>query len=176
MAPRAPKGKQTKTENITIRANPKNKFGLELLARKQHRNISSILDRAIEKAISDTEDGLGGVLDDVWDPEECDRIINIALKYPKLLNYEEELVWKLIQQIPDLWKTRHIEFVNKKIEENGLDFIKQNLRYPLVRKYWERIKALASGEEDQTLLMQDITTDLYQIMKVEPPLSVHQIL
>ncbi|MBY0404184.1 MAG: hypothetical protein K2X66_09815, partial [Cyanobacteria bacterium] len=58
MAKKASKGSQTKAEALTLRVNPKIKYGLELLARKQHRTLSSVMEWAIDKALKDKKDGL----------------------------------------------------------------------------------------------------------------------
>lgn len=95
----------TKGDVITVRLNPKLKYGLELLSRKQHRNISSLVTWAVEQAINDPEDGLYKnmskglkiaepiqMLDVLWDNDPADRLVKIAIHWPELMTYEDELV------------------------------------------------------------------------------------
>ena len=104
MAKKAPPNTQTKVETLTIRVSPKMKFGLELLARKQHRNLTSVADWALYKALKDPVEGLSeGLLEEVWDPYEPDRLVKLALKCPELLTYEEELIWRIIQNDSFYW-------------------------------------------------------------------------
>lgn len=48
----APLSENQNTENITVRLDPKIRYGLELLARKRHQSISKVTRWVIEYAIS----------------------------------------------------------------------------------------------------------------------------
>lgn len=107
-----------KVETLTIRVSPKIKYGLELLARKQHRTLSSVADWALSKALKEPGEGLeDGLLEEVWDPLEPDRLVKLALKCPELLTYEEQLLWKVIKDNSYFWLSPtevHLGFVKMK--------------------------------------------------------------
>ncbi len=111
MPAKARKTYAAKAEVLTVRLSPKMKFGLELLSRKQHRSLSAIvqhlLDRELRenlKVTKDVGDNIEGwreehvrLLDLVWDPYEPDRLVKLGLHSPDLLDLDEELKWKVIQ-------------------------------------------------------------------------------
>jgi len=98
--------KLNRTETVTIRLDPKLRYLTELAARRQRRTVSSFIEWAIEHALPAVrlEEGPPEVTDldlasvILWDPDEADRLAKLALYYPGLLTYEEEVLWKLIQE------------------------------------------------------------------------------
>jgi hypothetical protein len=143
---------RAKGESLTVRLHPRLKYGLELLARKQHRTLTTVVEWALTKALEDEREGLikhtqGGedinILHQVWDPEESDRFVNLAMCCPELLSYEEELVWKVI--------TSHIVDVGEFGCEEGVKYFFEyegyNVpRYSVIRENWEKIHQAAAGE------------------------------
>ncbi len=111
MPAKARKTYAANAEVLTVRLSPKMKFGLELLSRKQHRSLSAIvqhlLDRELRenlKVTKDVGDNIEGwreehvrLLDLVWDPYEPDRLVKLGMHSPDLLDVDEELKWKVIQ-------------------------------------------------------------------------------
>jgi len=97
----------TKGEVITVRLSPKLKYGLELLSRKQHRSLSSIVTWSLEQMINSGEDGLykepgyvrgTHLLNLLWDIDYADRLVKIAKYWPGLMTYEEEKLVKTIKK------------------------------------------------------------------------------
>ena len=112
MAKKSKVGTTTKSDVITVRLSPKLKYGLELLARKQHRPLSSVVSRAIEQSINDPEAGLykntskglkikepKQMLDILWDVHPADRLVKLATHWPELMTYEEEKRVKAIKKL-----------------------------------------------------------------------------
>ena len=106
--------KHESTVVVTFRVDAKLHFGLQLLARKQSRSINSTMEWAIKRLIEDPSQGLieqgpvgrgplRNVLEEVWDPEEPDRTVNLAEKFPALLTHDETRTWKAIKEDPSLW-------------------------------------------------------------------------
>jgi len=128
MARRAPKGESTKTDTLTVRVSPKNKYGLELLARKQNRTLAGVVEWAIDKAFKDETDGL--MIRDVymelpeewdwdadlekmqqvcalnllWNPNRISRLASLYEIYPELLSDDERKLWELISKNAYYWE------------------------------------------------------------------------
>lgn len=165
-AKKAPKGMQAKVESITVRLQPKLKYGLELLARKQHRTLSSVIEWAIDKALRQPEDGLWFtylipgdderepfeeerfLLEQVWDPEEADRLVKLAIFYPSLLSYEEEMVWKLICSESIFWSGSYV-FDTDSLAYDQWRRVKKTLQFEYVRDFLSDLKAIVTGEGDE---------------------------
>lgn len=98
----------------TIRFERRQDFGLELLARLQRRSVNSLVQLAVDRLLNDPNHGLftpntedagapRNILDDVWDLDEADRIINVAIRFPSLLDERWSPIWKAIQDDRSLW-------------------------------------------------------------------------
>jgi len=128
-----------KTEVVTLRLDPRTKFGLELLAKKQYRTLSSVVEWSINNALSTEIPDI----DFIWDVSEVDRFLNMVKRAPTLLNYEEQLVLKVINDSYKCWDT----------DNESLDriYIKEN--YGLIKK-------IALGEEKVSSLPNNISHDI----------------
>lgn len=175
MAEFPPKASKTKTsaskgEAVNIRVNPKTRFGLELLSRKQHRTLTSVIEWAVELALTDPNNGLWHnksrgtfvvepdfILEKVWDPSESDRFIKLAVHYPYLLSYEEEVLWKNIKEESLLWKSNWSAFViEDRIAEQGWEFAQDYFRFDVFRAFWTDLKAMFEEKEDKNLVRQQM--------------------
>ena len=102
-------GKLTRTETVTVRLDPKLRYLAELAARKQRRTLSSYIEWAIEDSLktvmlfqgnSYENDPPATVADEVsrlWDVDQSERFVRLAIAYPELMTHEEQEVWKLLQ-------------------------------------------------------------------------------
>ncbi|MEK8089909.1 hypothetical protein [Thermithiobacillus plumbiphilus] len=138
-------GKLSRSETVTVRLDPKLKFAAEMAARKQRRTLSSFIEWAVEESLSHvvlrTGPGwqehemltVAGLVQQVWDPEEPDRLVNLAMHHPDLLTHDEQLVWKVIVQTRAYWKDWELE--NRRIPY-----------MPAIRQDWEFIAAFAAGD------------------------------
>lgn len=125
--------KRNKAGAFTLRLDPKTRFAVDLLARKRKRPMTSVIEWALDLAIKDRENGLfeksegdgkpKNILDDVWDTDEADRFVKMALNYPHFLNFDEERLWKAIREDTSLF--RDGKYPN----------------YPAIRKQWELLKS-----------------------------------
>jgi hypothetical protein len=95
-------GKLSRSEVVTVRLDPKLRYLAELAARKQRRTLSSFIEWAIEQSLADVKlTETSTVADEapsLWDVDECDRFVKLALRDESLLNYREQLLWKRIQE------------------------------------------------------------------------------
>ena len=81
------------------------------------RTLSSYIEWAI-KASLDTEvvrptnmpsmvasdTTIGSEAEYLWDVDDADRFVKLAMRYPHLLTHEEQVRWKLIREMPGLWR------------------------------------------------------------------------
>ena len=92
-----------KSEVITIRVNPKAKFGLELMARIHNRSVAQTLELAILRLMADPYDTRQNpyfdntpdenIIDKLWSPHRGQRLLKMVLEHHELLSYDEELLW-----------------------------------------------------------------------------------
>jgi hypothetical protein len=97
------RGKLSRSEIVTVRLDPKLRYLAELAARKQRRTLSSFIEWAIEQSLTEVKLTETSTLADeahaLWDVDECDRFIKLALHDEGLLNYREQVLWKhLLEQ------------------------------------------------------------------------------
>lgn len=100
-----------KTEALSIRIDPRMRYGLELLARKQRRAVTGVVEWAIDKAfgdeVIDCADGSSlyfrPALEQLWATNEIERLVLLATTAPQLLTFEESRVWQVIRQTDLLW-------------------------------------------------------------------------
>src|SRR4051794_40960280 len=94
-------GEARRSEIVTVRFDPKLKYLAELAARKHRRPLSSYIEWAVEQSLSqvviqESRDGESLSVADaertdaLWDLDEPDRIIRLAIRYPDLLTHEEQ--------------------------------------------------------------------------------------
>lgn len=102
-------GKLTRTETVTVRLDPKLRYLAELAARKQRRTLSSYIEWAIEDSLKSVTLYQGGEYDGdypktvgdevgrLWDVDQAERFVRLAIAYPELMTHEEQEIWKLLQ-------------------------------------------------------------------------------
>lgn len=142
--------KLARTEVVQIRLDPRLKFTAELSARRQRRTLSSFIEWAVQEAVSQvvldyqTKEKISAVVEKVWDVDGADRFVKLASKYPDLLTFEEEKLWKAICTLP-LW-------VLESDEKRGLDIKSEPEKFNLVvlRRAFGDYKAFAKGEYPET--------------------------
>jgi hypothetical protein len=134
-----------KTEVVTLRLDPKTKFGLELLSRKQYRSLSSVVEWAINYALQNGTEGIED-LDNIWDVEEADRLVKLAILQPNLLSYEEQLVWKIIKEHGYFWKGNYLN--NEWTWQCRLE----DAVFQLIRTHYKTILAVARQESSKMTL------------------------
>jgi hypothetical protein len=136
-------GKLSRSEVVTIRLDPKLKFAAELAARKQRRTLSSFVEWTIEEAISrvgvTSNENMNHVMAKVWDVEEADRFVKLALNFPELLTYDEERLWKIIME--------HSAFWYRDLEGDTF-LIEEAVNYHQLRVSWKILQKIISGETD----------------------------
>lgn len=145
-------GKLSRSETVTVRLDPKLRFAAELAARKHRRTLSSFIEWAVEESVQNVcLNGLKATaydaIDLVWDVDESDRFVKMALYYPHLLTHDEEVLWKLIRENGWLWKGSNGNFGEWtwKIDLDSIIFER-------LREKWELFCSIAKGEIDKRYL------------------------
>lgn len=142
---------QTKSENINVRVTPKSRFGIELLARKQRRNLSNVVEWVLQKAMNNPNEGLfelapngntHNLLDILWNVDEFDRLYYMATFQEDLLTYEEERLIKLIRE-SELAKYFQ-EIISKHTTTEP--HLQIQLFCEKIREYYPIFKKINSGE------------------------------
>ena len=144
-----------------MRLDPKLRYLAELAALKQRRTVSSFIEWAIEYTLSrecieeaSYENPRGTTFFDVasklWDVDDADRFVRLALNYPDLLTHEEQKRWKLIRENGFLWTGNYAK--------NGGQWTWQvaegSLRFDQLRAYWDDFCAVARDKAPRESLPQ----------------------
>jgi len=154
-------GEMTWTEVITVRFDPKLKYLTELLARKQRRTISSFIEWAVEETVKNTNLGcpIGSdnpttawdVKNIIWDTDQVDRLIKLVKYFPDLLSFEEERLWKLIEENGYFWKLQKQS--ESKLSWNPKEGdIEQKLIKKNVREQWDNLLKVINDEIDESVI------------------------
>lgn len=152
-----PSSENRRTEVVSVRLDPRLKYLAELAARKQRRPLSGFIEWAVEGELrnvilEEKHDSYGSretisVTDaeathQLWDVDEADRTVRLALHYPELLTYEEQMVWKLIRECGLLWRGTY----NTPAGDFQWKVEKDKMRWDLLREHWAAFKKVAAGE------------------------------
>jgi hypothetical protein len=85
--------------------------------------------------------------ENLWDVDEPDRFVKLAVRYPDMLTYEEQVLWKLIRETAFLWRGRY----NNQGEWEW-STVESGLIFDRLRDLWGKLKSVASGEADKSAL------------------------
>lgn len=140
-----------------MRLDPKLRYGAEMAARKQRRTLSSLIEWAVEQSLRRfriregnaqvDDETLIDALEKVWDVDPRDRLARLALHFPDLLTFEEQVLWKLVKENGFLWKGSWDSSGNWvwKVSPENLDFER-------LRERWDLFDAVAKGEKSPSVL------------------------
>ena len=156
--------KLTKSEALALRLDPKIKYGLELLARKQKRSLTSVVEWIVHEALR-TELVVevrrpatlfsGNVsyeeyfLDDIWDEDPLARLIKLVDFDKSLMTFDEERCWDLILKNGYYWKGK-LSASAYTWDTGKID----HLRLDRVRSDFETLQNIAQGKAGEEALNQ----------------------
>jgi hypothetical protein len=155
--PRGGGGKLNRSETITVRLDPKLNYLCELAARAQRRTKSSFVEWAIDHALgaawlpevtgwNNEPMSVQDLAKHLWQVDEADRVMILALKAPALLTHDEQLIWRLVRENGSFWWgsfTGPGQMFKWTLDEESLMFDR-------VRDKWALIKAVAAGEKAES--------------------------
>ena len=143
-------GKLNRTETVTLRLDPKLRYLTEIAARTQRRSTSSFIEWAIVESLkliplSNTATGVISLSErasQLWDVDEPDRFVNLALRYPNLLTHEEMVLWKLVSENQYFWKFTQSDDSSKPfVNLNSIDYV-------ALREQWRILKSVVYEDSD----------------------------
>jgi predicted transcriptional regulator len=154
-------GKLARSETVTVRLDPKLRYLADIAARKQRRTLSSFIEWAVEQALKEVvlyegsmeaKESPRTVADDanwLWDIEEAERFVRLAITYPELLTYEEQETWKLLNASGLLKPARY-----RRRQTISWDWgVLEETVLPVLRGYWPQVMlAVRSPSEQQEWL------------------------
>lgn len=144
--------KTGRTETLTVRLDPQLRYLSEIAGRVQRRTLSSFAEWAIEDSLHriyvDPSDStsVADMAAKLWDVYEPDRFAKLAFNAPHLLNYDEQRIWKVVQEYGLLWKGRWMPVGDGKRERFVWDVLERNIAFPKLRMYWDAICSVAAGD------------------------------
>lgn len=149
--------KLSRSETVTVRLDPKLNYLCELAARAQRRTKSSFVEWAVAEALKTVElpevteyDGdFGGIRQitvhekssDLWEVDEPDRLVALAMMAPALLTHDEQIIWKLVKENGYVWRGKFSSSGEWTWETQVSTIIKDRLR-----DNWETFKGVAADE------------------------------
>lgn len=155
-------GKLSRTETVTVRLDPKLRYLTELAARKHNRTLSSYIEWTLKTALESEQvrpvdtpahaaapETIGTEAEYLWDVDEADRFAKLALRYPHLLTYDEQVRWKLIKENGLLWSGR---YRNGPTREWVWSVDESSLVYERLREHWETFCTVADAGRDRDKL------------------------
>ncbi|MNY29623.1 hypothetical protein D3C86_1636750 [compost metagenome] len=164
-------GKLSRSETVTVRLDPKLRYLAELAARKQRRTLSSYIEWAVEKSLEDVKlyEGSGYNGDEsitvaeaaalLWDVDECERFVKLAIRYPELLTHEEQERWKMLHDATILGPARGRDSRSGEVVWNWAKLEDRVL--PDLRRYWSALlEAQAAGPLGREAWVRNIHEEL----------------
>lgn len=141
-----------RTETITVRLDPSLRYLAEVAARTQRRTLSSYVEWAIEESLSRVWVNSSATISDLaqtlWDVDEPDRLVKLAIIAPELLNFDEQVLWKLISENAFFWKGDWIvDPQNDDLERFVWEINEKTIKFAAVREHWDDLLAVVSGEK-----------------------------
>ena len=148
----------SRSATVTVRLDPKLRYLAGLAARKQRRTLSSFIEWSIEESLKHValrdydEHGkdsapISGQAEKLWDVDEADRFVKLAMSYPELLNHHEQVVWKLVRENGHLWRGKEDKAGVWQWQTSPNKFIPERLR-----EHWETFNKIARGEVSRLAL------------------------
>jgi hypothetical protein len=134
-------GKLSRSEVVTVRLDPKTRYLAELAARRQRRTLSSYIGWVVAESLVqfiEAEKTTNGEDEDIvglWDVDDCDRLVKLALYDKSLLNYREQVLWKRIQE---------------QAAPGDLDLSERKVEWENIRRIWSQLETADGTDAPST--------------------------
>ena len=151
-------GRLTRSETVTVRLDPKLRYLAELAARKQRRTLSSFIEWAIEDSLKsvllyqctgyDGDNESVSVADAsiaLWDVDEAERFVRLAIRYSELLTHQEQEIWKLLLDSSLLLPAQ-----SRRANQLMWDFaVLEDKVFPTIRTRWAGLMTAYAGSTSE---------------------------
>jgi hypothetical protein len=178
-------GKLARSETVTIRLDPKLRYLAELAARKQRRTVSSFIEWAVEQSFSKVELYQGtGYNDDhsitveqevarLWDIDDAERFVRLAIRYPDLLTHDEQIRWKLLTDSGILAPARKRS--GRSHEVSWEWSILEDYVFPALRREWESLnRYIEDGKGQEWVEATQRASKGGTVFQAKPPTVVEE--
>lgn len=150
---------ESKGAVISFRLTPRDKYAIELIARRDRKSASAVIEQAIAQFIDADEiskrprtpevfnDDKGrtfdielleqSLLDKLWSPYPWRRLRKLSKFAPELMNADECLIWECIDETNEFWH---------RFKENGK--ARRKFLVPIVRRAWPLLEAYADNYDE----------------------------
>lgn len=131
-------------EQFSIRLPSKLKFGLELLARAQHRSLSQAVEWALQVGLNSfSVDNNGTTMSDVLESLDGDlsdprNTFRIYMRAPVLLSFEDAMTCEAVFHYHDVGVLDHE--LGRTMEHDAADKLVDDLYWKPVFAHWDEIK------------------------------------
>ncbi len=102
------KGDKVRSITVSVRLDPKLRYLAELASRQQRRTLSSYIEWVVLESFSKVElapkTTLASKAEELWDVDPLARLVRLGYDYAHLLEYDEQVLWKIIRNEEDLWQ------------------------------------------------------------------------
>lgn len=150
----------SKTDALSIRIDPRLRYGLELLSRVQRRSVTGVVEWAIENALrteqvdplSEYSSTFAQAVTSTWSPNEPERLQNLAKNYPDLMTYEESRLWRVLAETEPL---------------RAGTGSRSTLLMSVVNQQWEKLKPLLQEAAERPVLV-GLTEEALKAGGVDP--------
>ena len=146
-------GKLARSVIVTVRMDPQLNYLADLAARKHRRTLSSFIEWAVQQSFSDVElyHGTGYQGDDsitlkemeqkLWDVDDSERFVRLAIHFPELLTHEEQERWKLLTDSQLLSPAMQRSNGNRTWDWAKLE----DVVFPVLRRAWASLLVAHEG-------------------------------
>lgn len=146
----AGKSKGLRSATVSVRLDQKLRYFAELAARKQRRTLSSYIEWGIEESLekiylnASAGPSLADEASSLWDVDEADRFVKLAIRHQDLLTHEEQIRWKLIRENGAVWYGKYMFARNGEYvwDDTNLGAIK----FQELRQHWDVFCKVAKFE------------------------------
>ena len=148
---KADEGSGRRSEVVTVRLDPRLKYLAEVSARKQRRPLSGFIEWAVEQSLDRVNLRESPEIPvtvaqaershRLWDVDEADRVARLALHFPELLTYDEQLIWRLVRSNGYVWRGQYAG------ADSSWQWVvgEKQLLWDRLREHWETFKGVAAG-------------------------------
>lgn len=159
-------GKLSRSETVTVRLDPKLRYLAELAARRHRRTLSSYIEWAVEKSLSEVvlrtvlsgeeleHEEVTTLADEaaaLWDVDPAERLGRLAMTHQSLLTHEEQVLWKHIEDsglLKQGWIPPSRDGIYTVPGKPDWKWLKST-GFPLLRDHWETFCKVATGRLDR---------------------------